>query len=179
MDVDAHGRIVGSGRRLAVATEEEKMCYAKEIEVEQGIFSLFLGETGAYDMGYGRDAVAVLYGRCHGHGPRSFEHGHAPVATVGLRQIDIFAVVRRDVYVLRLELAQGVDGLEYLIYAVAFERRQNFKRKLGLSSHDLSYRWIRNVINGAKLRKKSENSVAVDIKNIKMSRGGGHFCGIA
>ena len=53
------------------------------------------------------------------------------VAAVGHRLVNIFAVMRRDVDVFRVELAQLVDDVIHFLDAVPFQRWENFKRKRG------------------------------------------------
>ena len=51
---------------LDVAAEQEQVVYAQEIQVDQAILRLILGEALADEVWHGGDAVAVLYGRGDG-----------------------------------------------------------------------------------------------------------------
>ena len=73
-------------------------------------------------MGHGLYAVAILNGGSNGHSAGAFEGAYASQRAVGLLAIDIFAMVRCDVDLLRIELAQAVDYREHFVDAVAFER---------------------------------------------------------
>ena len=51
---------------LDVAAEQEQVVYAQEVQVDQAILRLILGEALADEVWHGCDAVAVLYGRGDG-----------------------------------------------------------------------------------------------------------------
>ena len=52
--------------KIDVAAEQEEVVYAQEVQVDQAILRLILGEALADEVWHGCDAVAVLYGRGDG-----------------------------------------------------------------------------------------------------------------
>ena len=114
-----------------VAAQHQQVGDAQELQVEQHVFDVFGRESAAQHVGHHGDVVFVLDGGSDGYRTGTLADVDFLVATVGHRLVNIFAVMRRDVDVFRVELAQLVDDVIHFLDAVPFQRWENFKRKRG------------------------------------------------
>ena len=112
-----------------VAPKQQQVGDAEELQVDQLVLRLALGEAAANHVRHHRDAVFVLYGGSHGHRAGPVALGHALVQPALRLAEHHLAAVRGDVDVLRVELTQGVDGAVHRLDAVALQRRQQFERE--------------------------------------------------
>ena len=110
-----------------VATENQYIGYAEKIKVNQGIFGFDFGKSAAYNVGYGRYVVFLLYGRGHSHSPGTASLADFLVESVGRIFIYHLAAVGGYVYKQRVELLENVDVAKQLCYAFAFQGRKHFK----------------------------------------------------
>ena len=108
---------------LDVSAEEEEVVDAEEVEVDQRILRLVLGETLADDVGDGGDAVFILNGGGDGDGAGAFADIHLLEAAVGHAFINVFAVMGGDVDVFRVEFPEFVNHVIDFLYAISPEGR--------------------------------------------------------
>jgi hypothetical protein len=116
-----------------VATENQYIGYAEKIKVDQGIFGFDFGKSAAYNVGYGRYVVFLLYSCGHSHSSWTTSLADFLIESVGRIFIHHLAAVGGDVYKQRVELLENVDATKQLCYAFAFQRRKHFKGESRLS----------------------------------------------
>lgn len=114
-----------------VATQQQQVGDAEELEVEQHILGLLTGEPAAEDMGHNGDVVPVLDGGSHSHGAGAAAQRYLVEDTLGRFLVYVFASVGGDIDVAGGELAQLVDGAEQAVDACALERGQHFEGEGG------------------------------------------------
>ena len=110
-----------------VATQQEQVFDAEELQVEQGVLDIFLRRTGTYNMRDDRDAPPLLDGGGNGDG------AGATTDTLPLHQstihlvIDVLRTMGGDIDVARIERRQGLDSLEERLGARTLQGRKHLK----------------------------------------------------
>ena len=116
----------GSGDKPAVllrlvATQQQEVGYAQELQVEQFIFDVLHSGAAAYHVRLHGYAVFVLYSRCYGYGAGAAAHPVALQQSVVELFIHKLAVVGCDIN------KQGVEFLHLLDSGEQFVRARSFQ----------------------------------------------------
>ena len=137
---EVDSELVGSLARderllVSIATEDEEVGYAEEVEVYEDVFSLLWGEAHADNMGDSRYIVAMPDSGSDSDGAGSLtDEDLAEVAVVASGHIDRLGVVSRDVDEEGFMLDQLVEVGEDLVEVLALEGREDFDREARLGS---------------------------------------------
>ena len=119
-----------------VSAQRQHVVQAQEVHVDQRVLDVVFRQSAADQVRDHLHAVAVLDGRRDAHRPGAAAHDvpfDAAVLALGL--LDSLAV-EGDVDVSRVEGHQRLHGGEYLLHAVALERREQFEREAGAPGGD-------------------------------------------
>ena len=112
-----------------IASEQQHVVDAQELEVNEFILNVFCRGTTTDDVWNHRQLITLLNGS--GNGYRSGAPSYALALKVAVLQlpIDIFRVMGGNVDIFRIEFLQNVDGTEQRFRAVTLQGRQYFKRE--------------------------------------------------
>ena len=115
-----------------VATQQQQIGDAEELQVEQFILYIIDGSPAADDMRLDGHPESLLDGRRYGDGARPAAHLLTFVASVAQFAVDKLAVVRCDIDECRVQFAQLLDVAKQPLGARPLQWGQHLKRELML-----------------------------------------------
>ena len=126
-EVGGVGVSARGGHKLAVvaclvATQQQHVLDAEELQVDQLVLDGIGCGTAADDVRYDRHTELVLYGSRYGHRARTTAHTKALVLSVVELAIDELAVMCGDIDVRRIEIAELLYRREQTLCSCAFQR---------------------------------------------------------
>ena len=113
-----------------VSAQQQHVADTEKLQVDEFVFHILGSSATAYHVWHNGNTISLLYGRCYGRCSGAAAHTRAFQQAVFALLIYVFAMVRSDIYVERVEHFQFVNRAEQSFRTVAFQWRQHLKRKV-------------------------------------------------